>query len=145
MSVLIALRRAYRALSNLVEIELRASDARLHLVRTLYEEGPSGQAAICRLTRLDPAAVTRQLQALEREGLVSRESASAHAGAKVAALTPAGTAWFGEAQARRIRLEQDLLEGMDEEAVRRLTDDLERLAQRAAESVDAARLAGSAA
>lgn len=145
MSVLIALRAAYRALSHLVEIDLGASDARLHLVRTLFEQGPCGQATVSRLTRLDPAAVTRQLQALEREGLVTRTSATVHAGAKVVALTPAGKAWLDDVQTRREALETRLLEGMDDQAIRRLTDDLSRLSQRAADAVDATRSAERAA
>lgn len=72
-SVLFKLARAYN--SSIVEFEKDTglSSARWRLLLLVYRMGGGTQKELINAIRVDPGAITRQLNAIERDGLVRRE------------------------------------------------------------------------
>lgn len=76
---------------------------------------PQGVLALARQLGVDPAAVTRLLQSLEKRGLAQREADERDARRRSASLTPAGLRAVVELHDRGHALESAVMEGISAE------------------------------
>lgn len=83
--------RSYRAFVAGFEAHTGQSMARWRILLLLDREGETSQKHLVRELGIDPAALTRQLKALEAGGLVKRHSDAQDARITNVALTAAGT------------------------------------------------------
>jgi len=91
--------------------------------------GPRTVGSLARAERVRPPTMTRLVQAMEAEGLVSRAPAPADGRASLIEATPAGERILREARARRLEVLRRLLEGASPAemlAVERAVEILER-------------------
>jgi len=93
--------RSYRAFVAGFEAHTGQSMARWRILLLLDREGETSQKRLVRELGIDPAALTRQLKALEAAGLVERHSDSQDARITNVALTPAGSSAVESTMARR--------------------------------------------
>jgi DNA-binding MarR family transcriptional regulator len=75
--------------------------ARSKVLMRLNERGPMNQATLAGLLGFAPRSVTDTVDALERDGLVTRTEDKADRRARIVALTPAGRDALGAAQVTR--------------------------------------------
>lgn len=93
--------RSYRAFVAGFEAHTGQSMARWRILILLYRYGEMSQKRLVGELGIDPAALTRQLKALERSGLVERHSDSRDARLINVALTEAGRATVNSTMALR--------------------------------------------
>src|SRR5690606_20319257 len=93
--------RSYRAFVAGFEAHTGQSMARWRILILLYRYGEMSQKQLVGELGIDPAALTRQLKALERSGLVERQSDSRDARLTNVALTEAGRATVNSTMALR--------------------------------------------
>lgn len=84
------LSRSYRALMSAFEAHTGHSMPRWRILLTLYRSGETSQKKLARDLEMDPAALTRQIKAIEREGWVRRQSDAADNRLTNVALTAVG-------------------------------------------------------
>jgi len=132
MSFMIDIRACFRELTLLTERTFEVAEGKLHIIRVIGADGPCSQAHIVRETLLDPAAVSRHIDALEKEGLAVRASSAEHRGVRMISLSPSGEAWFAEARRTRARLERRLLRGVSDADMAALTRVLNHVREEAA-------------
>jgi DNA-binding MarR family transcriptional regulator len=77
--------------------------ARAKVLMRLSDHGPMNQATLAGLLGFAPRSVTDTVDALERDGLVSRAEDENDRRARIVALTPAGRAALETAQAVRLK------------------------------------------
>jgi DNA-binding MarR family transcriptional regulator len=121
--------RTHRAVMGAFSRSLNMPAGRLGLLRALAVSGPDGvgPADLARHLGVNPAAVTRQLQELEREGLVARR-ADPHDGRRTAVrLTASGLQAFRRVHERGHALEQELGPDVTREDVATAVRVLQRL------------------
>ncbi|WP_442862116.1 MarR family winged helix-turn-helix transcriptional regulator [Bordetella sp. 02P26C-1] len=102
---------------------------RWRILFTLHENGQCSQKMLAERCRLDPASLTRLLQAMQQQGWVARSADPHDNRVTNATLTPAGQAVVDEALPRRAAFFEDALQGLSPEEVQtlsRLLDVLER-------------------
>lgn len=120
--------RSYRALIAGFEAHTGLSMARWRILILLDTRGEMSQKALARELGIDPAALTRQLKGLEKEGWVERHNAPQDARLINVELTPAGRQtvartmtrrneyieWaLGELTAERLDALSDMLSGLE--------------------------------
>lgn len=93
--------RSYRAFVAGFEAHTGQSMARWRILILLYRYGEMSQKQLVGELGIDPAALTRQLKALERSGLVERHSDSRDARLTNVALTEAGRVTVNSTMALR--------------------------------------------
>ena len=120
----------------LQEAGVRLDRAGASLLYMLHAQGDSQRVtAIAELLGVDAPAVTRKVQQLEREGLVTRRSDEEDRRATRIALTPAGRSTLESVlQARRAWFDR-LLEGWDEADLAEFASMLERFCESLERSV----------
>jgi DNA-binding MarR family transcriptional regulator len=108
--LLLAIVRTHQALVSRFSRETGARWSQLALVRALAVGPPAGSGVleIARRLEINAAAVTRQLQELERDGLVSRQGDSRDRRRSLVKLTAKGRRWLVEFHRRTHELERTL-------------------------------------
>jgi DNA-binding MarR family transcriptional regulator len=82
--------RTYRALLAAFEARIGLSMARWRILLALHQQGEHSQKQLARDLRMDPAALTRQIKAIEQAGWVERHTDAADNRLTNVALTDAG-------------------------------------------------------
>jgi DNA-binding MarR family transcriptional regulator len=82
--------RTYRAMMAAFEANIGHSMPRWRILLTLHQSGEMSQKGLSRLLRIDPAALTRQIKAIEAMGWVERHSDPQDNRLTNVALTPEG-------------------------------------------------------
>jgi DNA-binding MarR family transcriptional regulator len=93
----------------------------------VIEQGPIRMSDLAAAGRMHPAALTRQVQALEAEGYVERRPDPADGRASVVSATPAGRAASRRVQAANDTIMAEQLAEWDPEDLAELADLLDRL------------------
>jgi DNA-binding MarR family transcriptional regulator len=108
------------------------SRARWVTLSLLWREGTVSQARLAQRLRIDGAAVTRQVQQLEQEGLVTRRADPEDNRFMLVTLTPEGRRMVDELWSKRDRFEAIVTEGISAEEIgimgrclRRIRDNLQ--------------------
>ena len=108
------LNRTAHTLRNYLRPHLTAlglSTGQPKLLRVLDMEGPCTQRHLAECCEVDPAAVCRMLDALERAGLVKRQPSPSDRRAGLVSLTEEGRAVFLRWEERCMELEDQMLSG----------------------------------
>ncbi len=92
-----------RAARTVFQRRVGISEARLHVLGTLFLFGELSQAELQRRLDVDGAAVTRQVKQLEAEGLLSRRANPADNRFTLVTLTPEGKERLRQAAKRSLR------------------------------------------
>ncbi len=82
--------RTYRAVMAAFEVSIGYSLPRWRILLTLYQSGASSQKQLACMLRVDPAALTRQIKAIEQEGVIERHADAEDNRLTNVALTEAG-------------------------------------------------------
>jgi len=82
--------------------------ARSKVLMRLIERGPMNQATLAGLLGFAPRSVTDTVDALERDGMVTRTEDNADRRARIVALTPAGSDALAAAQVTRGKAMDDI-------------------------------------
>jgi len=122
--------RSYRALVAGFEAHTGLSMARWRIMVLLDTHGETTQKALARTLGIDPAALTRQLKALEGEGWVQRHRDPLDARLTNVALTHAGRDGVRATMTRRNEFFERALGAESVEELDALTDILEKLEAR---------------
>lgn len=127
--------QTHRAIQSAFSSRVGHALPRWRILLALHELGSSSQKVLAERCRLDPASLTRQLQAMQKLGWISREVDAGDNRLTNASLTDAGRAVVQEALPRRAAFFQEMLEGLGEAEIAQLNralDVLERNALAAA-------------
>ncbi|HXV73989.1 MAG TPA: MarR family transcriptional regulator, partial [Sphingomonadales bacterium] len=89
--------------------------ARLSALSVLYFAGPLTLSKLAEAEQVRLPSVSRLVKDMEREGLVSRETAEKDARASLIAVTPKGKALFERARVNRLMALAEALEDLSEE------------------------------
>lgn len=122
--------RSYRALIAGFEAHTGMSVARWRLLLQLDTSGELSQKMLARNLGIDPAALTRQLKALEAEGWVERQRDPMDARLTNVVLTDAGRDAVKATLARRNEFFERALGPVPADELDALTDTLEKLEAR---------------
>lgn len=109
--------RLAQRLSAAFEAAVGMHLARWRILNHLHEHGASTQKHMKALIGVDAAALTRQLQLLEAEGLVRRRSHPADQRLTEVALTEAGAECLAAGRAARDAFVARMLAGLDADAL----------------------------
>ena len=94
--------------------KLGVTPERLSVLSVLVYGGPSTLSALARAEQVTPPAITRHVAALERDGLVTRESVPGDRRAARVRATPRGRRLVERGRRSRIRRVAAVLEGLDD-------------------------------
>ncbi|TDC37363.1 MarR family transcriptional regulator [Micromonospora sp. 15K316] len=97
------------------------------ILRHLADAGPQNVSALAARLNLDGSTVTRQVSAMQRDGLIVREPDPRDGRGMVVSATPTGLQRMAAVQAARTRLYGDILAGWAPEDRDTLADMLHRL------------------
>ncbi len=107
-TVLLRLGKAYNAATQAFEALTGVGAARWRLLYLVHRQPLVSQKTLIRQVRVDPGSITRQLSALERDGLVERRDDPRDSRLTLVRLTRAG-----QAEVRRVmRLREGFLQQM---------------------------------
>ncbi len=125
---LVLLLRSLRGLhrSVLDEVGVRLELPAAAVLAALDERGEQRVSTLAEALQQDVSSVSRQVQALEREGWVRRERDPADSRAALLDLTPAGRAVLERVRTARVARLAQLLPGWSPEELRRFADSLRR-------------------
>ncbi|NUR71868.1 MAG: MarR family transcriptional regulator [Hamadaea sp.] len=134
MEVALLMRRAEATRRAGDQVPHRALDRAAYLLlRRLAEHGPAQISALAEALGLDGSTVTRQVSALERDGLVERSRGPQDGRVILVSPTPAGLARVESVRTARVALYEQILADWDD-ADRK---DLARLLTRLNQDMDA--------
>lgn len=119
--------QAYRAMQGAFSGRVGHALPRWRILFTLHELGQCSQKVLAERCRLDPASLTRLLQAMEQQGWVTRSGDQHDNRVTNASLTPTGQTVVNEALPRRAAFFEDALQGMSSEDIQSLTRALDVL------------------
>lgn len=122
--------RSYRALVAGFEAHIGVSMARWRIMLLLDTNGEMSQKELARMLAIDPAALTRQLKALEREGWVERHNDARDARLTNVALTELGLEAVHSTMARRNEFIERALGPIPAEELDAVSAVLEKLEER---------------
>lgn len=114
LQVLQRLGQAYRAMQTGFSDRIGHALPRWRILLTLAENGTCSQKYLAEHCRIDPASLTRLLQAMEHLGWIARRTDSQDNRLNNASLTPAGQAVVDEAMPRRAAFFDEVLHGLSE-------------------------------
>ena len=123
--------KTYRTLQGAFSRQVGHALPRWRILFALYEQGEMSQKALAEHCLLDPASLTRLIQALQKQGWVERAMDTSDNRLTLATLTAEGRAVVEAALPRRAMYFSSLLEGLSKEQVALLNDMLNRLEQNA--------------
>lgn len=135
LQIVLHLGQTYRAMQAGFSSRVGHALPRWRILLTLHEYGQCSQKMLAERCRLDPASLTRLLQAMQQLGWVTRSPDPNDNRVTNASLTAAGQAVVNEALPRREAFFEESLQGLSAEEVHTLTralDILERNFARAA-------------
>jgi DNA-binding MarR family transcriptional regulator len=104
--------RTARTLYAAFEAEVGYALPRWSILQILYEQKHTTQQELVKQLAMDPGALTRQMKALEAEGLITRRNSPEDNRITTAALTPAGMEAIIAVQPLRRAFLQKALEGL---------------------------------
>ncbi len=116
-SILHHLSHAYHEIAAAFERHMGMSRARWAVLSRLNREGALTQATLSRVLHVDAAAITRQVQQLEHEGLVTRWPAPEDNRFTVVELTASGRAFVESQRALRDEFERTVTTGLSVEDI----------------------------
>lgn len=122
--------RSYRALVAGFEAHTGHSMARWRIMILLDAAGAVPQTQLARELAIDPAALTRQLKGLERDGWVARHCDAQDARRTNVELTDAGRATVAATMERRNQYIETVLGDFTADELERFSDMLEKLETR---------------
>ncbi|HUH59300.1 MAG TPA: MarR family winged helix-turn-helix transcriptional regulator [Candidimonas sp.] len=130
LQVLQQLGRTYRTLMSAFEANIGHSMPRWRILIHLYQGGEASQKQLAHTLRIDPAALTRQIKAIERMGWVERHSDPADNRLTNVALTPGGMVLVEEALPKRAAFIESALGDLSAQDLEALETILGKLEQR---------------
>jgi DNA-binding MarR family transcriptional regulator len=113
--------------------------ARTHLLWVLHHAGPANQQTLAAALSVSPRNVTGLVDALETGGFVERRPHPSDRRATLVTLTERGTETMAAMARDRQAVAARLVEGFGDERVERLGGDLDAIAERLQQMVEAAR------
>lgn len=122
--------RTYRALTQAFEANIGHTMPRWRILLQLYRYGASSQKKLVQELRVDPAALTRQIKAIETSGWVERHSDAVDNRVTNVALTAAGKAIVEQTLPRRTEFIDRALGGLSSQDMQALEATLNNLEQR---------------
>jgi DNA-binding MarR family transcriptional regulator len=122
--------RTYRAMMAAFEANIGLSMPRWRIVLALHQSGEMSQKALSRLLRMDPAALTRQIKAIEALGWVERHSDQQDNRLTNVALTPEGSKVVLATLPRRSAFIENALSDLSIEDMEKLSRMLNTLEER---------------
>ena len=123
--------QTYRALQNAFSRQVGHALPRWRILFALYEQGEMSQKALAERCHLDPASLTRVIQALQKQGWVERAMDSQDNRLTLARLTKKGRAVVESALPQRALFFRTLLDGLASDEVAQLNKTLSHLEQNA--------------
>lgn len=122
--------RSYRALLSAFEAELGHSMARWRILLSLHRDGEMSQKQLARTLAMDPAALTRQIKAIQAQGWITRRSDAGDNRLTNVVLTPAGQDIVRQSLPRRSAFIENVFCDFSVEETQKLTAMLHMLEQR---------------
>lgn len=122
--------RTARAMYAAFESEVGYAMPRWRILQALHERGQATQKDLAAQLAMDPGALTRQMKALEAEGLIARQRAADDNRLSAVTLTPAGSRVIAEVQPLRRAFAQKVLKGLPREELAATMAILQRLEER---------------
>ncbi|SAI07031.1 MarR family transcriptional regulator [Bordetella ansorpii] len=119
--------QTYRVMQSAFSSRVGHPLPRWRILYSLYELGSSSQKVLAERCRLDPASLTRQLQAMQKLGWIERAVDAGDNRLTNASLTRTGREVVEEALPRRAAFFREMLEGLSEQQVGLLNDALSTL------------------
>lgn len=119
--------QTYRVIQNAFSDRVGHPVPRWRILYALHEMGITSQKALAQRCRLDPASLTRQLQAMEKQGWVRRSTDVADNRLTNATLTAGGRSVVEETLPRRSVFLVGMLDGLSDEQIAALGDLLKAL------------------
>jgi len=129
--------QTYRTLQGAFARQVGHALPRWRILFALYEQGETSQKALAERCRLDPASLTRLLQAMQKQGWIERAVDARDNRLTLATLTAEGRVVVEAALPQRAAFFRALLNGFSADQVTALNDALNRLEQNAAHSAPA--------
>lgn len=130
LQIMQQLGRTYRALLSAFDANIGQPMPRWRILLTLHQQGEMSQKSLAHTLRIDPAALTRQLKAIEKLGWVQRHSDASDNRLTNVMLTSAGDKVVRETLPRRSAFVQNALGDLSLEDMEALSMLLDRLEQR---------------
>lgn len=122
--------RTYRAMMAAFDAQVGHALPRWRILLMLHEHGQCSQKQMVEHLRVDPAALTRQIKAIEALGWISRASDAQDNRLTNVRLTPEGEAVVAEAMPRRSAFFSQALDGLSAQDMHALADMLGMLEAR---------------
>jgi len=119
--------QTYRAMQGAFSSRVGHALPRWRILLTLHECGQCSQKLLAERCRLDPASLTRLLQAMQQQGWVTRSADPNDNRVTNATLTPAGQAVVDQALPRRAAFFEESLQGLSDQDIQALTQVLDLL------------------
>ena len=129
--------QTYRALQGAFARHVGHALPRWRILITLYEQGETSQKVLAERCHLDPASLTRLLQAMQKQGWVERAMDTQDNRLTLATLTATGRTVVESALPQRAAFFLALLDDLSDDQVALLNDTLNRLEHNAAQIVAA--------
>lgn len=104
--------QTYRVMQSAFSSKVGHALPRWRILLALHESGECSQKHLAERCRLDPASLTRQLQAMEKLGWISRAVDAQDNRLTNASLTHAGQAVVNEALPKRAQFFEESLKGL---------------------------------
>jgi DNA-binding MarR family transcriptional regulator len=130
LQVMQQLGRTYRALLAAFDAHIGQPMPRWRILLTLHQQGETSQKALAQTLRMDPAALTRQIKAIEALGWVERHADTSDNRLTNVALTSAGHDVVRQALPRRAAFMKRALSDLSTEDMDNLSRMLDVLEER---------------
>jgi DNA-binding MarR family transcriptional regulator len=124
--------QTYRALQGAFSRQVGHALPRWRILFALYERGDTSQKDLAERCRLDPASLTRLLQAMQKLGWVDRQVDAHDNRLTIASLTATGRSVVDAALPQRAAFFRALLDGLSAAEVNAMNGALNRLEHNAA-------------
>ncbi len=130
LPVMVRLGRVYRLVSQQLEDALGLSLPQVRILFEALEPDGVSQSALHKSYKIDPASITRTVQAMERDGLITRRADQADNRLMRVYITKAGRALTLKLPAQIAEFERHLVEGLSDAQILQLHTVLEHLETR---------------
>jgi MarR family transcriptional regulator, organic hydroperoxide resistance regulator len=122
--------RTARTMYAAFEAEVGCALPRWRILQALYEQTHATQKELVKQLAMDPGAMTRQMKALEREGLITRRSNPEDNRLTTVVLTPAGMNAIVTKQSTRKTFSKKALRGLPTDKLDTAMSILKKLEER---------------
>jgi len=113
--------QTYRTMQAAFSSRVGHALPRWRILLTLHECGQCSQKMLAERCRLDPASLTRLLQAMQQQGWITRSADPKDNRVTNATLTPAGQTVVDQALPRRAAFFEESLQSLSDEDIQALT------------------------